>query len=200
MTLLLNRLFNGGINFYHASPDNASESASKEPVSSAGKDMHQYKTELGGDSASFGMMFSLRNKHSYPIYVNSFAFHTDIDSECAVEVYTTPGDYSSKVQSSSEWMKICTSSIQGQGENRWSEIPASKVMQPVVVLPGAEHGLYITLEQPNLKYSSAVFDSELEILGDDFIEIDNGSSVAGYPFGVNNSPRRPVLGVGYKMG
>ena len=195
------RLFNGGIHFYHKSSVNTVDSTSMEPTttSSTGKEKHHYQTALSGDSASFGMMFSLRNKHSYPIYVTSFAFHTDIEGECAVEVYTIPGDYSSKEQSSSEWTKICTASVLGQGENRWSEIPASKITEQVEILAGAEQGFYITLEQPNLKYSMPGIDLELESMGDNYIEIDKGSSVAGYPFGLNISPREPVLKVDYEV-
>jgi hypothetical protein len=193
------RLHNGGISFYHKSSTTSTESTGLEPIPSTGGEAYQYETVLGGDSASFGIMFSIQNKHPGPIYITSFAFHTELQEDCAVEIYSITGDYSGKEQSPSEWMKICTTSIQALGMNNWSKVPASKIQQ-VQILSGKMQSFYITLEQPNLKYSlPSDLDLNLESLGDNHIGISHCSAVAGYPFGLNISPRRPVVQIHYEV-
>ena len=191
------RLFNGGIQFYHYA--RSIESTSVKPISSMGEESFLYKTRLAGDSASFGIMFSIQNKHSRPIYITSFAFHTDLNQDCAVEVYSISGDYAGKERSSEEWTMVSRTLVQAQGLNKWSKLPASR-MQTVAILAGASQSFYLTLERPNLKYSSGTsVDSELESSGDKYIEISKGSSVAGYPFGLNISPRKPIVQIEYRL-
>lgn len=192
------RLFNGGVQFYHYTSSKMDTAALNADTDYDGE-IFQYKSNLGGDFASFGIMFSIQNKHSKPIHIVSLAFHTDLEEDCAVEVYSVPGDYSGKERSPDEWTLFSRTSIQAQGLNRWSKLPSSK-MQPVQILAGASQSYYLTLEQPNLRYSSITdVDAEMASSGDKYIEISKGSSVAGYPFGMNMSPRKPVVQVEYKV-
>ena len=184
------RLFNGAIHFYQKFDEPyESEPASMEPTN------YQFETALNGDLASFGVMFSVRNKHSNPIYIAAFLFHTEIETDCAVELYAMPGTYLGREQSPSEWTKLLGTQSKCAGTNKWSVLPTSS-LQPVEILAGKQHSFYITLEKPSLKLNTNM-DSEAR--GDKYIEILNGSSVAGYPFGLNLSPRQPVISIGYEV-
>lgn len=186
------RIYNGGIQFYQYT--SSVKETSEEPTAQIEGELQRYEIPLGGDSSSFGIMFSIRNKHSSPIFVTSFAFHTDINGDCPVEVYTISENYAGKERISDEWTQVSRTVVQAQGLNKWSQVPSSK-MQPVTIAAGSAQGFYLTLEQPNLKYS---LDGDMDSFGDKFIEISNGVAVLGYPFGVNASSRQPVLMVEYR--
>lgn len=191
------RIYNGGIQFYQYT--SSKEYTSEEDMSQIEGESQKYETPLGGDSSSFGIMFSIRNKHSSPIFITSFAFHTNIEEDSAVEVYTTSGGYTGKERISDEWTQVSRTIVQAQGLNKWSQVPSLK-MQPVSIVAGASQSFYLTLEQPNLKYLlHGDMDSELMSYGNKFIEISAGVAVLGYPFGSNASPRKPVIQVEYKI-
>jgi hypothetical protein len=191
------KIFNGGVHYYHELGDSSLEPESTAPTASPKGNKYKYETSLNGESGSFGIMFTIRNKHSKSIYVRSLAFLTDLFGNGAVEIYALSGDYQGKEQSPDEWTKLCNTTVQTYGMQSWSEAPK---MQPVEIAPKLSQSFYITLERPSMKYSlQKGIDSEMEPLGDKYIEIHSGCGVGGYPFGRIISLRIPEVQVHYEV-
>lgn len=98
-------------------------------------------------------MFDVTNTEGDYAVLTNIDFHTDLDENINVVVYTKEGSYLGSEFKPKDWVIISNTTVSGQGYYKRTRIPKDEFSQ-VSILNGETRGFYILIDKPNLLYSN----------------------------------------------
>lgn len=136
------------------------------------------ETVMNGDNGSYGNMFDVQSKNE--IVINALEFYCALKENVTYEVFTKSGSYLGYEESPGNWTMISNGTVLALGPNVTT--PTLDFSDPLLLMSGSLQSFYITLLQPDIRYSEAEEEGSL-IVEDDYLKMFTGVGVAGYPFG-----------------
>ena len=151
------RIFNGEI-FYEPLP--ASSAMVPSPPLAVNTDMGQavaktFHTTFSSNNGYSGNLFTIQSKTD--IVIETFDLNAGSTGMLDLIIYTKYGDFDRNDVPSANWIEICSTQVQGEGESKPTHVPKETV-QSIAVRANQRQSFYITFTDPVMRYTSALLD------------------------------------------
>eukprot|EP00592_Proboscia_alata_P000762 CAMPEP_0194368268 /NCGR_PEP_ID=MMETSP0174-20130528/16512_1 /TAXON_ID=216777 /ORGANISM="Proboscia alata, Strain PI-D3" /LENGTH=145 /DNA_ID=CAMNT_0039144557 /DNA_START=20 /DNA_END=454 /DNA_ORIENTATION=- len=134
------------------------QAPSERPTPHAVANYHERKSltsTFNGFNGSYGSMFDVTNVHAVEdIVIRSLDINANTTKTVWAEVWTKPDTFRGYEHKQAKWKRIFGTLVHGAGLGK--PLRLAENFEPVVLRAGLTQALYVTLDQPVLKYSNAV--------------------------------------------
>ena len=135
-------------------------------------------TPLTGTEFCNGNMFDIKTFKN--VTISFFEIHTELFTNVSYFIYTRNESYESDTLNRSTWTLISSGEVQGMGKG--NAIATNSFSQSLFLPSNTTQAFYITLDKANL-LSTVGSDEGATVISDSNLEIREGISVMGFPFG-----------------
>jgi len=163
-------------------------------VAGPGTNSRTLETIHDGGARNYGAMFEVEAHTS--VEITSYSAHCQTTNPIGVEVWTKEGELKKKEKEENGWGKICTSTVIGEGENKFTGIPENDCTA-VPMSSGQVRSFYVTFTASVMLYTSTGWDEGSVFTTDGDISIMVGRGVK-QNFGKSSKKRLFNGGITYK--